>query len=400
MSDNKPIPDKETDQTMAELEKQLEKKQEATPAPTASKSKPTSSVEESVTKTSNSKPAAKTGLLWVVSLFNLLILVAIVAAGYWVWTNWNAQQIEQAARLEQQKLSQQAILTANTDLRDSLESDRSELQQSVQSLAEKLAQVDAQSSSNALNLADVSGRRPSDWLIAEADYLVRMAGRKIWLEKDLRTAILMLQSADSRLQDLADPSLLPIRQLIATDIQTLQQVNPVSLPSLALALSGMLPQVKNLPLALPEIPKIKKREDQTSESISDWQANLDKLWTFFKEELINYKPNAAAIRPLLSEQQQWLVREQLKLALLQAQSAVLQEQETLYQQSLQRALGLLIDHYDLTDVSVEQFVDGLRNLEKTDIGRELPDQIQSARPLQDLLKKRVDSVFNNRVSEL
>ncbi|HBI77722.1 MAG TPA: heme biosynthesis operon protein HemX, partial [Alteromonas macleodii] len=42
------------------------------------------------------------------------------------------------------------------------------------------------------------------------------------------TAILLLVNADKRLKSLADPSVLPVRANLAEDIQTLQQLNPVS----------------------------------------------------------------------------------------------------------------------------------------------------------------------------
>lgn len=34
-----------------------------------------------------------------------------------------------------------------------------------------------------------------DWLLAEADYLVRMAGRKLWLERDATAAQMLLVEA-------------------------------------------------------------------------------------------------------------------------------------------------------------------------------------------------------------
>ena len=61
---------------------------------------------------------------------------------------------------------------------------------------------------------------------------------------------------------------------------------------------------------------------------------------------------------------------------------------------------VVIDHFDLANVGVEQFVSSLQNLLDTNISRTLPTEIQAARPLQDILKKRVDSAFNNGMSEL
>ena len=39
---------------------------------------------------------------------------------------------------------------------------------------------------------DLDDKRPNDWMLAESEYLVRMAGRKLWLEHDLVSAITLL----------------------------------------------------------------------------------------------------------------------------------------------------------------------------------------------------------------
>ena len=105
-----------------------------------------------------------------------------------------------------------------------------------------------------------------------------MAGRKLWLEHDVKTAIMMLQSADSRIQDLDDPSLLPLRAKLAEDLQALQQINPVSTSSIALALGAMLKQVDNLPLAFFKKPEAEAVDETVTESIDDWRSNLARNW--------------------------------------------------------------------------------------------------------------------------
>ncbi|MCV5222274.1 uroporphyrinogen-III C-methyltransferase, partial [Escherichia coli] len=56
-----------------------------------------------------------------------------------------------------------------------------------------------------LAVADVKGRRPNDWLLAEADYLVKLVGRKLFLEHDVESAAQLLESADQRIAALNDP---------------------------------------------------------------------------------------------------------------------------------------------------------------------------------------------------
>ena len=69
---------------------------------------------------------------------------------------------------------------------------------------------------------DLDDKRPNDWMLAESEYLVRMAGRKLWLEHDIVSAITLLGNADERIKALNDPSLMPIRKALAEDIAKLK----------------------------------------------------------------------------------------------------------------------------------------------------------------------------------
>lgn len=329
--------------------------------------------------------------MWFFTLLNLLLVLAAAGAGYWFWMQWQ-QSINTENTIiseHQQTLENQAgqLQTLNSNL----VIQNTEIQQKLAAVSSQAANASEQAEANRKNLADVSGRRPADWLLAEADYLVRMAGRKLWLENDVKTAVAMLQSADSRLQDLADPSLLPVRQFIASDIQTLQQINQVSLTSIALSLSGMVQQVNNLPLSLPEA--------QTDLPEPEEVEGMSRIWAYILSNF-KYQPNSQPIKPLLTDQQQWLAKEQLRYALLQSQSAVMAQQTTLFQQSIQRAIGLLVQHYNLDSEQVKGFIAALTNLETTKIDKNYPQQFDAARPLQDMLESRMNNSFSNGQFEL
>lgn len=412
---------------LAELEKQLAKEKTVIPSPkkeqatsTANKSKgiPPTKPADSFTKDSgyksskstaasgSRKPATdskgKTGILWFFTIINLLLLAAIIGAGYWAWLQWQTQNQQQAEELaaqqtsiEQKQSDIDQSIAANQLAKGDLEQQNQALQTSMQSLIEQLQLTNAQVQTNQRNLADVSGRRPADWLLAEADYLVRMAGRKLWLEQDVKTAIMMLQSADSRIQDLDDPSLLPLRARLAEDLQALGQVNQVSTSSIALALGAMLKQVDNLPLAFFKKPEVEVVDDAVTGSIDDWRSNLARNWREATKNFFSFKKVTSEIKPFMSDQQQWLSKEQLKFALLQAQVAVLRENQTLYQQSLQTAFGLLIDYFDTEKETVVQFTDSLSNLQLTDFEKTYPEQFNVVPLLQDVIEQRLNSRFVN-----
>lgn len=357
----------------------------------------------------------KTGGLWLFSFFNFLLIIGICAAAGWTWYQWQQNQTNETDtgdKIEAKLSSIDSVIvklnsavSASQDelakINNDLTQQNQTLSNNVDGLLEQILQNANENKALHSRVADLSGRRPADWLLAEADYLVRIAGRKLWLENDVSTAMLMLQAADSRLEDIGDPSLFPVRKLIAEDIQALHQVNPVAINSIALALSGMIPQVNNLPLNALKIPEIEENKAQTelSENIGDWRSNLSKTWDSLVDDFIQIETSEKPVLPYLSTKQRWLITEQLKLALSQAKSAALDEEEALYMNALQQSTALVVEHFQLDDNNVKQFADALQQLQNTTIAKDYPRQLKSSNALKDVIEQRVQSVFKNDTGE-
>ncbi|MBT1451818.1 uroporphyrinogen-III C-methyltransferase [Glaciecola sp. XM2] len=342
------------------------------------------------------KPA-KTGILWFFTGINLLLVLTLGAGAYWYWMQTQQIQSERENDLVQLESVVNSLQRSQTQTQNDLQDSINNNAQSLESLLAQVVNNSAIDEALQKQIAELSGRRPSDWLLAEANYLVTMAGRKLYLEQDVRTSVTLLQEADARLQDLDDPSLLPIRALIATDIQTLQQINPVSTTSLALAITGLLPQVSQLPLDNLKLPEPQVEESlELTDDVADWRDNLRNVWRSIAKDFITVTPVNKPLEPYLAERQQWLIEQQLKHALTQAKSAALDEQFTLYQGSLQEALALVIEHYKLDETAVEQFINALQQLQNTSFERKYPEQLQAQPALRDAIERRLERQFNNR----
>ena len=367
-------------------------------------------IESSATQSESSKSGAKqkkssgNGLLWFVVIILFLLVLGMAGAGYWYYMQ--QQSASQETVIAQQNNASQlnAIERERADILASIENvtrTNQALESTVAELKSQNEQLALQAESTLQQLNNMEGRRPADWLIAEADYLVRMAGRKLWLENDVRTAILLLVNADKRLKSLADPSVLPVRATLAEDIQTLQQLNPVSQSSVALALTGMMAQIDKLPLDTFEKPEDSNAQDTTlSESADDWQENLAKVWRSLVDDFLTVKSIEGPVEPVLSLEAQFLAKEQLRLQLMHAQTAALQGDEGLYSQSLQYAQTLLTEKFDTEKSQVTGFMDALQNLSATDIARPIPTELASQKPLERLLDSRGKQVFGQGASAL
>ncbi|AFV83667.1 uroporphyrinogen-III C-methyltransferase [Alteromonas mediterranea] len=367
-------------------------------------------IESSATQSESSKSGAKqkkssgNGLLWFVVIILFLLVLGMAGAGYWYYMQQQSASQETVIAQQNNASQLKAIERERADILASIENvtrTNQTLESTVAELKSQNEQLALQAESTLQQLNNMEGRRPADWLIAEADYLVRMAGRKLWLENDVRTAILLLVNADKRLKSLADPSVLPVRATLAEDIQTLQQLNPVSQSSVALALTGMMAQIDKLPLDTFEKPEDSNAQDTTlSESADDWQENLAKVWRSLVDDFLTVKSIEGPVEPVLSLEAQFLAKEQLRLQLMHAQTAALQGDEGLYSQSLQYAQTLLTEKFDTEKSQVTGFMDALQNLIATDVARPIPTELASQKPLERLLDSRVKQVFGQGASAL
>ncbi|WP_102797592.1 uroporphyrinogen-III C-methyltransferase [Bowmanella denitrificans] len=348
----------------------------------------------------NSRPA--TAALWLMTLLNLLLVLVVAAGGYWLWQQQQGQQQNEQRLLQEanQMVSrQESALQQKLDA--GLQNISQQRQQSLQPIQEKQRLLEQQILANHQSLQDMTGRRPSDWLLAEADYLVRMAGRKLWLEKDAKTALLLLQNADARLADLADPSLLPVRQLLANDMQSVKQLDTETPIKISLELGALMAGVDALPLdmvVLPEVDGDNPANQALSDDVADWQANLQRSWRALVDDFITIRRRDAETRPLLSDKQQWLVKEQLRHYLMLAQQAVTREQSQQYRQAIEQAQTLLALYFAQQDNRVAAFAQALQQLHQTDIELALPERLQAAKPLEQLLEDRVAGAFSGTQS--
>ena len=356
-------------------------------------------------KAAQSAPA-KTGLLWLFTLLNLLLLGGATYGGYWYFNQHSVTQAKfETLRSELnnelgQKHSQVANKAAMLEQQVSAQAEATqEVLNGEAAQQATVEQLENQLQGALAQIQELDGRRPADWLIAEADYLVRMAGRKMWLENDLRTAIMLLGNADQRLKSLADPSVLPVRALIAQDIQALQQVNPVSEVSVALALDGLVKQVDKLAIITPKEAN-EFTSDEISDSASDWKQNLLNVWRSLVDDFIRVEYRDEPVEPMMTAQQEWLSREQIKLALQQAQAAALAGEQALYQASIERAASIISDDYILSNSDVSGFQSALSQLKNTNISKAIPTELSSQAALESLLDSRVKRVFGDGASAL
>ncbi|MBL0441430.1 uroporphyrinogen-III C-methyltransferase [Aeromonas veronii] len=292
---------------------------------------------------------------------------------------------------------------------------QAELAQLKQQLASALSKIDQTSSKDAEQLAaldqtqqrlqgemqglqnrvlDLNDKRPNDWMLAESEYLVRMAGRKLWLEHDLVSAITLLGNADERIAALNDPSLMPIRKALAEDIAKLKGMPRIDREGLTLKLAALSDQIELLPLSTVSMPEAKAEPDQAvSTNPDEWESNLKKNWVKFTENFVTIRRRDGAVEALLSPQQEIFLRENLKTKLLQAQLSVYREQQALYEDSLDKAQRWLTQYFD-TDNSATRYMQGeIDKIKGEQIQIDYPAQFKTQAMLEQVLTERLQRIL-------
>ncbi|MGF1693320.1 uroporphyrinogen-III C-methyltransferase [Photobacterium kagoshimensis] len=341
-------------------------------APAADKPAPQPAV------TTEKKSGSKTGAVAIA------LVIALGAGLYYHGHQQTQTQNAQVAALQQQLTSMKATLA------ESQQETLGKVEQSLHGTEVSISQQEQSIQGLQLALAEMKGRRPNDWLLAEADYLVKMAGRKLWLEHDVVSATVLLESADNRIAELNDPSLTPVRKAMNTDITALKSVARIDRDGLVLRLTSLQEQVTHLPLANAIMPEAEAVEEAAvSTSVDDWKTNLMTSLQNFSDHFITYRKRDGSVIPLLSPKQDFYLQENIKSKLETAIKAVYREEGELYSKSLTMAKDWAQQFYNQDAPATQSFIKTLDQLAGESIEASYPTRLQSQPLITDLISERL-----------
>ncbi|MCM0614274.1 uroporphyrinogen-III C-methyltransferase [Marinobacter sediminum] len=334
--------------------------------------------------------------IWPVWLVAIIALVFAIALAVWSWQQWNNHQ---AVQQTLQNLQQ------DTAQLESLYGDRgSQQNQRLQSLEEKLsaqreliATQQRQIDHNARELLEAGNRTRTDWLLAEAEYLLRIANQRLMIEKDIRGALSALQAADEVLAESDDIGVYPVRQQLAREVLALKGISGVDRTGLYLKLEAAIDSIHQLTdqaLINDQAPGFVGTTGEASDSAQSGEPNaLMRAWNKFKSTLMQVvvvRRLDESVKPLLSPDQSAYARLNLQLMLEEAEMAVLRGNQPLYERALTKARDTIDNWYNASNPRVMALSETMTELASRNVDPTLPDISQSL----DLLKKRLAGRLN------
>jgi uroporphyrin-3 C-methyltransferase len=320
---------------------------------------------------------------WLVVL--VLLVVAVLA-----WQVWQGNERIKSTRQElarriadgdAQQREAQANVKQNREALDAL-------QAKVGALEARLAEMQGQQLALETMYQELSRVR-DDRLVAEVEQAVNVAAQQLQLAGNVEAALIALSGAEARLAKSAQPQFLPLRKLIARDIERLKAMPGADVPGIALRLDAILNAVPNLPLAFEQRPAATAKPQPARKPAADqpvaampapeaptWQnmltAWLGELWGELRQ-LVRIERIDRPDPGLLAPREIFFLRENLRLRLLSARLALLARDGRSFQGDLQQADAWLEHYFDTRAPAVAEARQSLKSLGRLDVMREPGD---------------------------
>ncbi len=315
--------------------------------------------------------------------------LAVLLAVHW----WNARtDISDLRREVAQRLQTGESMNSQTKLiADRVDDDLRLLQGKVSLLEAK--QVESQSQQIALEqlYRDLAKNR-DDWALAEIEQVLSTASQQLQLAGNVRGALIALQNADARLSRADRPQFIAIRRAIAQDMDKLKSLPSVDLTGVAVRMDTLIAQIDTMPLladerpaVVPPTPKTRLAEPSRPEATSgsqsayDWRVQLQERWSAWALDLWNDVRQLVRVRTvthpealLLTPDQAFFARENLKLRLLNARVALLSRNDSAFRSDLAEADRALVRYFDLRDRRTQAGREIIRQLQESVVNIEMP----------------------------
>lgn len=319
---------------------------------------------------------AKTALVTKTTLALLVIAFFCIA---WQWLN-TRQRFNEVEQSLSQKLDQyQAVNVQSLSLAKQAEERSSQANTRTIVLEQKLAE--SRDQQDVLQtLYDQLAENREATAVAEVEQLITIAHQQLQFAGNIKSALLALQAADKRMQPLALPRAIQLRETLATEIENLRTYPQIDVTGISAQLERLADICATLPLISERQPTLNARtsakNNMPTTRLGALQNFTHSIWSDIKG-LVTIERIDRPEPPLLAADHAFYLRENLKLRLLAARIALLQRDELSYKADLKTVTAWLNQYYDSKHPRAIRAFKLLQKLADNNIGIELPQLNES-----------------------
>lgn len=330
---------------------------------------------------------------WIVAA----VLVLATAAGFW-WLQLRVEHLTQELARRQQ--NNDALVQETRVLSRNAQETVKELQAKVGALDGQVVETRDKQAALEQVYQDLMRNR-DDWEIAEIQQLLTNAGQQLQLSGNVQVALAALQSADARLARADKPQYNQLRRALARDIARMKAVPDTDLTGAAIKLDESINQIDVLPLLSGERmldrtpgengkPAGAAQASQNAQPAPEAGNVFVRLWHYVLAEMgqvIRIRKVDDANALLLSGDQGWFLRENVKLRLLNARLALLSRNEPVFRNDLAAAQALISRYFDTRSRRVQGVLTLLKQAQASAVSVSLPTMAESLGALRALKKE-------------
>lgn len=336
---------------------------------------------------------SSSGVAWLA----ILLIFALAGGAYWVLMEAQGREAILTDRLAELEAAasqkDDGLENVAKNLQGSLKSGLDDLQAAVDGetvrLTKGLETLEAQMLEQRAELASFNASDRDSWMMAEAEYLLRLANQRLIMAGDTVAAQALLSSADNVLRELDDVTLLDVRGAVAADLAAVRAVQKVDVDGIYLRLAALIDQAGGLVIfQLPEAEAV-----PAPVAADDWQGRLQQGYESALRKLSDYiivRRRDVPMQTLMDPQWEGLVRQNLRMLLEQAQVALLSGNQTLYSESLSRAQHWVAEFLASDEAAAAAIGREITQLGDLNIQVTLPDTSRSLLALDNAIERRLE----------
>ena len=361
---------------------------------TAEKSTPLKS------ETKKDKAKTKTGPRNFWAYISLVISIAALAGTAYFYYSWYFQIEPDNARQEQEIAMVNdridTVQQGQNEMEASLQQQASgmdEIQQASGEMSESLTEFREDLNTLATSVKKQSASISDDWYLEEVIQLLLLGDQRLFTMRDVGAAISVRKMASNQLEQLQDARYSGARRTLAEEVALLEQVETFDETDTSLTLLGYAKAVSNMPFRNERmVNSVEPAEEVDTEQASPASENVFKEFLGDLQQLVVVKKSTDDFVPTLDDSQKIRVVENLRLHLVAAQLALMQQRSEIYRIHIQETIELAKLFLSDTAPGVVKFLADLQRLEQLPVGQqEVPDVSGSLEILKLIQKESSDA---------
>ena len=242
------------------------------------------------------------------------------------------------------KVSNQAITIAN-DFDKKL---------AEQALQQTVVLDEAKSLINTIkNITDLEMLRTT-----EVDYLLKVALQKVQFDKDYKTAANILTSALDRLNQINSINFTETKALVTKNIEALKALQPIDLTTVTSRLEKVTSLIQQAPLKS-DSALINLKNEIFNQGAPEGETWSEKLTSSLKH-LVVIEDKRTEVPELMSKEDRFFLVQNIQLELTAAKVAILQDQFTIFDHSLETVQSWIKTYFDEDNADVREAIQQLQ----------------------------------------